>query len=133
MCLSFLCFSHQLARLRSHGASIHRGQQALADVRYGSPTGWRSYLALDLRSGYPRLHDFFDLTDTLLVRVNGIIFPEVFAHELRVGVQAAPVVLVAGEDAVDVLLVLFCLVLVLFVPFVRLALRDKVSYCVLNW
>ena len=131
--MSVLNFSHQLARLRSHGASIHRGEQALADVCNRSPTVWRPELALDLRSGESCLHDLFDLADPLLVRVNSVIFPEVLAHQLRVGVKAAPVVLVAGEDAVDVLFMLFCLVLVLLVAFVRLALCDKVSNCVLDW
>ena len=56
--------------------------------------------------------------------MNVIIFPEVLAHEFRVGVQAAPIILVGGEDAVDIILMLFCLVLELFVAFVRLALRD---------
>ena len=131
--MSVLNFSHQIAWLRSNGASIHRSQQALTDVCNRSPAVWRPELALDLRSSESRLHDPFDLSDSLLVRVNSIIFPEVFAHELRVGVQAAPIVLVAGENAVDVLFVLFCLALVLLVAFVRLALCDKVSDCVLNW
>ena len=104
--------------MRSHGASIHRGQQARADVCNRSPTVRRPELALDLRPGESCLHDLFDLADPLLVRVNGVIFPEILAHELRVGVQAAPIILVAGEDAVDVLFMLFCLVLVLLVAFV---------------
>ena len=60
-----------------------------------------------------RLDHVLDLQSALLICVNGIIFPVIVPHKLGVGVQAAPSDFIAGEDLLDVFVVLSCPSLVL--------------------
>ena len=46
--------------------------------------------------------------------MDGVIFPVVLTHELRVGIETAPVVLAVGEDLLDVHIMQSCTSLVLF-------------------
>ena len=86
-------------------------------------------MTLKLDRTESRLDHPFDLTCSLLVRVNHIVLPVVLSHELGVGVQATPVILVAREDLLDVCIVLAGTLLVCLHPLVG---RPLLSLDLLN-
>lgn len=86
-----------------YGAALERLQQAFAQ---NAVPGAHRLLELQLGEGRTRRDHILDLHRPLFVRVDVVVFPEVFAHELGVRVEAAPVVLRVAKDLLDVLVVL---------------------------
>ena len=91
------------------GGTLEGLQEAAAEPTLAAHSHVRPHLHLTIVGP----NNILDLVCTLPIRVNCIVLPIVLSHELRMHVEAAPVVLIVRQDPLNVLIVLSGALLVL--------------------